>query len=57
MEKIRNELIEKAYKRYPDLIRFSKFIEFTEDEGMLIFWYNVRLSNGSCTTKVEVHKW
>jgi len=57
MEKIKNELIEKAYKRYPDLIRFSKETEFTEDEKHLVFWYNVKLPNGSCTTKVEVHKW
>jgi len=57
MEKIKKELIKKAYKRYPGLIRFSKETEFTNDEKHLVFWYNVRLPNGSYTTKVEVHKW
>lgn len=54
---LKNELIKKAYKKHPKLLRFSEDVEFTEDEGLLIFWYNVKLLSGGWTTKVEVHKW
>ena len=57
---IKLDLIEKAYKKHPNLVRFPRWEEFTYEWGgecgILIFWYNVPLPNGTQTTKIEVYK-
>jgi hypothetical protein len=52
---IKTELIKKAYKRHPNLIRFTNRQEFTDDGHHIVFWYNVPLPNDTQTTKVEVY--
>jgi hypothetical protein len=54
---IKTKLIEKAYKKHPNLVRFTDREEFTDDGHRIVFWYNVPLSNGTQTTKVEVYEY